>query len=721
MVQEMNRREFDIAIIGMACRFPGADSIDQFWRNLSDGVEALTVFTEEELRAAGVAPATFQSPGYVRTRGVLSSIDLFDANFFGYNPREAETLDPQQRLFLECAWEAFEHASYNVQTYAGRVGVFAGSAMSDYLLTNLYQAYGPAVLRSRAVLIGNDKDYLAARISYKLNLKGPSINVNTACSTSLVAVHLACQSLLHGECDIALAGGASIAVTQKQGYLAEEGGVHSPSGHCRTFDASADGFVPGDGAGVVILKRLSQALEDRDPIHAVIKGSAVTNDGGTKVGFTTPGAEGQAEAVIEALAMAECEAETLGYVEAHGTATDLGDSIEVAALSKAFRTETSRKGFCAIGSVKTNIGHTGSACGIAGLIKTVLALKHQQLPPSLHFEQPNPTIDFANSPFYVNTRLSHWEKNTHEPRRAGVHSFGVGGTNAHLIVEEAPQAQLTSVPTEPPARLLVLSAKTASALKTLGHNLADYLRVHDELDLADVAYTLQTGRAAFHHRCAVMGRTHREVIQALAQVAEKQGALLEALPSQDEPSYVTTLLLAAEKSWLAGDTPDWSRLYTDVTPRRVTLPTYPFERQRYWVEPGQALPSLAEFHCESVSADQTDFQSTDNGHNHADMQAPAAVLVPQLYPRPDLATPFVAPRDDVEQYIATIYQELLGIEQIGVHDDFFEFGGGDSLVATRVITRLNQTFQMQVSLRDIFEMPTIAELAQVIEKEIVHD
>ncbi len=953
-MQNANGHDFDIAITGMACRFPGAASLEAFWHNLCQGKETLTVFTDEELLAAGVDQQTLRQPGYVKSRGILADIDAFDASFFGYSPREAELMDPQQRFFLECAWQAFEHANCNVQTYQGRVGVFAGSAMSNYLLSNLLPIYGPALLSTRAVMLGNEKDYLPARVSYKLNLSGPSLSVNATCSTALVAVHLACQSLLHGECDMALAGGASLALPQVQGYCTEEEGHLSPDGHCRAFDARASGFVPSNGVGVVILKRLADALADRDCIHAVIKGSAINSDGASKVGFTTPGVEGQTAVVIEALAVAGCAAETISYVETHGTGTDLGDSLEIAALTRAFRTSTERTQFCAIGSVKPNIGHTGTASGIASLIKAVLSLKHRQIPPSLYFEQPNPNIDFAHSPFKVNTTLTDWQQAGPLPRRAAVHSFGNGGTNAHVILEEAPALnEARQADEQRGAHLLVLSARTASALEEQSRLLAGHLSAHPELSLADVAFTLQTSRVAMKHRRALVCASRDEAVRALggtfpqqvwsgatenedppvifvfpeaqpvvglgyalyksepvyrkyidecvhfimstlgtdirdilydetgcqstasmlnkasiagpalfmtsyalaklwmswgvqpqamlgvgageyvaaclagtiplkdvfklvflraqfveefagqfdfnraslaavdasllekyrtyiekisfaeprlpflsnetgtwitpaqacapaywvqhlrqparlgnalarlsaeqadslfllagpASVAEgwnqsagRSGAspqLLAPLSNQPGgPDEAAALLTTAGRLWLAGVTLNWPALHEGSQPGRVVLPTYPFERQRYWLGP---QPPLAPVHAAPAV------------ESPAHAQAPADASEQPLYPRPELDTPYVAPRNDIERFIAGLYQEFLGLDRVGVDDDFFEFGGGDSLVATRVITRLKQTFQVRLSMRDIFDMPTVADLAQYIAKETSHE
>ncbi|HEX8708755.1 MAG TPA: polyketide synthase, partial [Pyrinomonadaceae bacterium] len=427
-----------IAVVGLAGRFPKSRNIDEFWRNLRDGVEMISFFTDEDLIALGVNPALLDDPAFVKAKAYLEGIDLFDAWFFGYSPREAEIMDPQQRFFLECAWEALEHAGYNSETYDGPIGVFAGVTMNSYLFNNLYaNSEVVASVGGFQTIMSNDKDHLPTRVSYKLNLKGPSVNVQTTCSTSLVAVHLACQSLLNGECDMALAGGVSITVPQKMGYFYQADGIVSPDGHCRTFDAEASGTIAGNGVGIVVLKRLADAIADGDTIHAVIKGSAINNDGSDKVGYTAPSVSGQAAVILEAQAIAGVDPETISYIEAHGTATPIGDPIEIAALEQAFRTQTDKRSFCAIGSVKSNVGHLDAAAGVTGLIKTILSLRHRQLPPSLHFHEPNPKIDFASSPFFVNDRLRSWQSNG-TPRRAGVSSFGIGGTNAHVIVEEAP-------------------------------------------------------------------------------------------------------------------------------------------------------------------------------------------------------------------------------------------------------------------------------------------
>jgi acyl transferase domain-containing protein/acyl carrier protein len=513
----MNERQepnpTDIAVIGMAGRVPGARNLNEFWRNLRDGVESITFLSDEQLSLAGVDPETMKSPGYVRASGMIDDVELFDAAFFKFSPREAEVLDPQQRIFMECAWEGLEHAGYDPERYKGLIGVYAGTAMSDYLFQLYSNPELEMLMGSFQLGLGNDKDNLTTIVSYKLNLKGPSMAIQTACSTSLVAVYVACHSLLNYECDIAIAGGVKVQLPQGAGYFYQEGGIMSPDGHCRAFDDAARGTIGGSGVGVVVLKRLSDALTDRDCIHAVIKGGAVNNDGAVKVGYTAPSVEGQAQVIATAQAMAGIDPSTITFVEAHGTGTDLGDPIEVAALTQAFRLGTSDSQFCALGSVKTNIGHLDTASGVAGLLKAILALKHKAIPPSLNFARPNARIDFANSPFYINTELRDWKTNG-APRRAGVNCFGIGGTNAHVIVEEAPVSE-PSVSSRS-EQLLVLSAKTESSLEKATANLLNHLRSEPDVALNDVAYTLQVGRQKFNHARVLVCANKEEAIDALA-------------------------------------------------------------------------------------------------------------------------------------------------------------------------------------------------------------
>ncbi len=502
-----------IAIIGMALRVPGARNTTEFWDLLRDGREAIVRLSDNELRAAGVTPEEIADARYVKAGAFLSDMEMFDAGFFGFSPRDAAIMDPQHRHFLECAWEALEDAGHAPDTLSGPVGVFGGSGMHAYLPYNLLT--NPELMRSVGKFLirhtGNDKDFLTTRVSYQLNLTGPSVNVQTACSTSLVAVHLACQSLLSGECDMALAGGVSIELPHRQGYLYQEGEILAPDGHCRSFDSKAAGTVFGSGAGIVVLRRLSDARADGDHIHAIVRGSAINNDGSGKVGYLAPSVDGQARVIADALAIAGVEADDISYVEAHGTATPVGDPIEIAALTAAFRRTTDRRGFCRVGSVKSNIGHLDTAAGVAGLIKTALALQHRSLPATLHFEERNSAIDFDSSPFRVNAALSAWDGD--RPLRAGVSSLGVGGTNAHVILEEPPR--VSSVGDTQPWRLVPLSARTPAALDTASRNLVRHLEQHPDLDCADVAFTCARGRKAFSHRRFVVARDTRDAAAAL--------------------------------------------------------------------------------------------------------------------------------------------------------------------------------------------------------------
>ena len=528
------RDGMDIAVIGLVGRFPGADDLDEFWLNLRHGVESVTFFTDEELLAFGVEPAVLKAPNFVKAAPILRGIALFDAAFFGYSPREAELLDPQQRLFLECAWEALEHAGYDPERYEGLIGVYGGMSLSTYLLCNLLSS-GQAGEDSFQIMIGNDKDFLSTRVSYELNLRGPSLDVQTGCSTSLVAIHLACQALLSYQCDMALAGGVSVQVPQRTGYFYQEGGLSAPDGHCRAFDARAQGTLFGSGVGIVVLKRLGDALSDGDSIHAVIKGSSINNDGSAKIGFTAPGVDGQAEVIATAQAIANVEPESISYIEAHGTGTALGDPVEMMALAKAFRAGTDRKEFCAVGSVKSNIGHLDAAAGIAGFIKTVLSLEHKLIPPTLHFEKPNPRIDFEDSPFHVNARLTEWKVNG-TPRRAGVSSFGIGGTNAHVIVEEAPAPPLSGE--SRPWQQLMISGRTEAAMEAATTRLADFLVQHPETNLADVAYTLQVGRAEFNYRRIALCRDVEDAVRILGS-----GDPQRVFTAYNEPKERTIILM----------------------------------------------------------------------------------------------------------------------------------------------------------------------------------
>lgn len=705
MSEERTGRE--IAIVGMAGRFPGAGDLGELWRNLRDGVEGIVRFSDQELREAGVEPAHLADATYVKAGGPLAGADLFDAGFFGYSAREAELLDPQHRLFLETVWQALEDSGHRPGGYGGLIGVYAGAAWNTYLLSNLTtrpELFGG--VGAFQVFTASDKDFLPTRVSYKLDLRGPSVLVQTSCSTSLVATHLACLSLLNYECDLAIAGGVTVKVPQVAGYFHEEGGLASPDGRCRAFDAGAAGTVFGSGVGAVVLKRLEEALEDGDTIRAVILGSAINNDGALKVSYTAPSVEGQAEVIAAAQAIAGVDPATVQYVETHGTGTALGDPIEVAALAKVFGPGSEGREPCALGSVKSNLGHLDAAAGVAGLLKTVLALQHGEVPPSLHFERANPALELESRPFTVAAERLPWPRGT-APRRAGVSSFGVGGTNAHLVLEEAPETAPGDAAR--PGHLLVLSARSEAALDAACERLRDHLqeRVGDDPEaLADVAWTLQAGRTVFRHRRALACRDRDDAVALLSGAAPERvrtavdeddprprpiafrfpGAAVDAEAvrtlAEGEPSFGETLdrylglagaslddpeagparlavdlaltalwrewgvvpsaahgrsalaaacaagTLEPEEAlrraagagalpdptpaepdgdpdrvvleigpadrlglleslgtlWLAGVALDWRLVYRGERRRRVPLPTYPFERRRYWIE-----------------------------------------------------------------------------------------------------------------------------------------
>ena len=511
------RLDGSIAIISMAGRFAGAPTIEQFWHNLRNGVESVRDLTEDEMVAAGVSLDEIRAPGYVARAAPLEDTDLFDAGLFNMSPRDAAVFDPQHRFFLECAYETFERAGYVGGAIEGAVGVFASCGAPEYMFKNVLgnaamtEAVGEWLIRHT----GNDTNFLATRVSYEFNLDGPSLNVQTACSSTLVAIHLACQSILSGECDMALAGGAVIAPRQVEGYVHREGEVLSLDGHCRPFDAEAAGTVLSDGAGAVLLKPLADAVDDGDTVIAVIRGSAINNDGSDKVGYLAPSVGGQARVIAEALAVSGVDASEVSYLEAHGTGTVIGDPIEIAGATEAFREHTADTQFCAIGSLKANIGHLGEAAGVASVIKTAMALQHAEIPPSLNFRSPNPRIDFAASPFFVNDELRPWQTGG-RPRIAGVTALGAGGTNAHVLLEEAP---VTPTPADAPAQdqvhIVALSARSEASVDELQTRMATHLETHPTTDLGDFAHTLFEGRARGRARRAFVAGSTEHAAAAL--------------------------------------------------------------------------------------------------------------------------------------------------------------------------------------------------------------
>lgn len=484
----------DIAVIGMACKFPGADNIDKFWQNIVNGVESITQFSEEELLNSGIDPTLLSQPNYIKAKGFLENAEFFDSEFFGYSAHEAEIMDPQSRILHQCAWEVLENAGYISSNYDGRIGLFAGSASNVLWMTNLLQDHQNLLNVFEAVTL-NEKDFLTTRLSYKLNLKGPSFNIQTACSTSLVAIHQAAQSLINNECDMAIAGGVSVSYPRKEGYLWHEGMIFSRDGHCKPFADDSSGIIPGNGCGLVLLKPLCAALRDGDHIYAVIKGSAINNDGIEKIGYTAPSIQGQRSVIETALQKSGIVAEEIVYIEAHGTGTNIGDPIEIQALKTAWKTD--KKGFCAIGSVKANLGHLDSAAGVASFIKTVLLLFNRKLPPLINFKNPNHLIDLENSPFYINVEARDIV-DSHQTLRAGVSSFGIGGTNAHVILEQPPLQSLQNAAEE--INILLFSAKSPQALAGTSTKVLNYLENNSAVNISDAAWTLQIGRSAFEYR-----------------------------------------------------------------------------------------------------------------------------------------------------------------------------------------------------------------------------
>ncbi|MEV6850970.1 beta-ketoacyl synthase N-terminal-like domain-containing protein [Actinoplanes sp. NPDC051411] len=730
-------RETDIAVIGLACRFPDAVNADEFWSNLVSGVDSVSRFSPKSIPGPG--GSTRQ---YVPAGGLLQAPEWFDASYFGYTPREALLIDPQHRVLLECAVEAIEGAGYDPDRFPGLIGIYAGCSLSTYTEALRARQQEDGTITSWDILTGTTSDYLASRVAYKLGLRGPAANVQAACATSLYAVHFAARALLAGECDLALAGGSSVRLpAMLDNYRV--GGITSPTGTCRPFDAAADGVIGGQGCGITVLKRLSEAIADGDHIHAVLRGSAVNNDGRDRAGFTAPGVRGQVEVVRAAQSAAGVAPSSVTYVEAHGTGTRVGDPIEVAGLNHAFADGKPREQPCLLGSVKGNIGHTDAAAGIAGFIKTVLAVEHGVIPPSLHYSEPNPDIDFAAGPFAVVTEPTPWAP-AGLPRRAGVTARGLGGGNAHVVLEQPP-APRPRAGTTRGDQVLVLSAHTPAALDELTARLAGRLADRPELELRDVAWTLQAGRRQHTYRRYAVVRDRADALRVLggdapqrlvtgdhardgravallvpetadAEVVRHWKALgldpdltldpdcgdAELAAALDTPGRLflhtgdsglaarlrkhpkwtpehlvvtaTDPLAALGELWLAGLPVNWAAAHSEPV-RRVPLPGYPFQRQRFLVEAGPATPPPA-----SAS------------------------------PAPDAGL-------DTEQTVSMVFTELLGLPDVDPGDSFFDLGG-DSLVATLLVARLGELLPVELEERSMYLAPSVRELTALIEERM---
>lgn len=682
-----------IAIIGCSGRFPGADNTEKFWNNLLKGKEAVVFYSKEELSSAGIPEKLLNRKDYIKAASKLENIDYFDAEFFNYSNKDAQIMDPQIRMLHEVVYEALENAGYSSKIEQRRIGLYLGASRNYYweeLLRSNNEFSDNQFSQQRQL---NENDWFTLRLSYNLGLKGPSIFVNTTCSTAITSIHLAVGSLINGECDLALAGGASIKQSlNKAGYLYESGNPTSTNGHCSPFDASAKGTVWSDALGVVVLKLLDDAVNDNDNIMAVVRGSAVNNDGGDKANFSAPSINGQKEVIKIAIANAEIDPQTITYIEAHGTGTKLGDPAEVEALTQAFNTK--KKQYCAIGSVKSNVGHAGAAAGVVGFIKTIFSLQNKLIPPSINFKKPNSIINFKDSPFYVVTKLTKWKRiSPNIPLRAGVSSFGVGGTNAHVVLEEAPE----QAPLSPGRKdqLIILSAKTKSALETMTNNLVNYIRINKKnINIADLAYTLQVGRGEYNYRKAVVTENDaQKTIKALkikneisfiddtissAIQADKatvqSNKILKIINLENRKQYRQTLIKLAD-FWQTGALVDWKTLHRDERRQRIPLPTYPFERKRYWPETKAKIIS----------------KSTEK-----------QLQVSRKKINSDITTELVG-----------IWQNILGLKNIDTKKSFFDIGG-NSLSAIRIIAEIKGRLDKNISMNEFFKHPKIYEIAEIL-------
>ncbi|MBM7169124.1 hypothetical protein JQK87_11990 [Streptomyces sp. G44] len=675
-----------IAVVGMSGRFPGAPDLDTYWANLRDGVCSLTDFTEAELLADGADPEEVRRPGHVPTKGYLAGADRFDAGLFGFNRTEAAALDPQHRLLLETAWAALEDAGQDPLAVTARTGVYVGGSPTEHMLAAHTDRALAASLGAMQIRVLTDREFLAPWISYRLGLQGPSLTVQTACSTSLTAVHLAAQALLLGECDTALAGGVSVDTVRRRGYVHHEGGIFSPDGRCRPFDERAGGTVPGSGVGVVVLRRLSDALADGDPVRAVLRGSALTNDGALKVGFTAPGVEQQTAAIVEAWSAAGLTPSAAQYVETHGTATELGDRIELAAATAAFTADGTPGDTpgdtpgapIGIGSVKSNIGHLDAAAGVASFIKAVLMLEHATLAPTVNVTGPHPELAPDTSPFRVVDRAAPWPRPAEGPRRAGVSSLGIGGTNVHVVLEQAPNRP---APPAPPGRrpaateILPLSARTEQALTALAARLATALRAPGAPSLTDTAHTLRTARTPMDVRAYVLASDPAQAADRLTALAE--GRPVDA-PGDGPATDGLRELGELGELWLKGGSVPWPEPAPGA--RRVSLPTYPFEPRSFGA-----------------------------------LTLPPPAAAPRTGTPEDTATTPPA-QDDLTRAVTALLAEALGLDVSTPPppETTYFAAGGDSLTAVHLVGRLRDDFGIDVPITLFLEELTLQDLASHI-------
>ena len=660
----------DIAVIGMAGRFPGAKNIQEFWENIENKIESIISFDKKELFNSGIPKDLLDDSNYIKSKGFLKNASMFDAKFFNINAHDAKILDPQFRQFLETAWEALENAAYISDDNRYKIGVFAGaSARNNYYTNNILKNKSVNLpTEAMSLFTANARDFLSTLVAYKLNLTGPCITMQTACSTSLVAICQACENLLADNCNIALAGGVSVTTPIKSGYFYQEGVILSRDGHCRPFDINASGTVAGNGAGILVLKKLNAALKDHDHIHAIIKGFSINNDGGHKLGFYAPSVQGQENVIKDALKRANLSINTIDYIEAHGTGTHKGDLIELAALSNVFG--GLKQNSIALGSVKSNIGHLDAASGVVGCIKTIEALKHKTLPPMLHFSQFNSNAA-VNMPFFINTESKPWKTKKGKIRSAGVSSFGIGGTNAHIIFQEAP----TNLKKQKKKQLvlLILSATALSMLVRIRRNLANYLKGTPPVNLINVAYTLQTGRKAFPVRYACICDSINEAIQKLENVTDKTGLDYGLNYAHKKSKHLKNeLLFDLAEQWLKKTNINWAQLYnSNDLPYRLPLPTYPFEKKEYWINP-------------------------------------------DLEPNKKTNSVLLMTADKVEKKLLDIFKEFLGSDEISSSDSFYDFGG-DSLLSLQIIVEINKQLDLKFCASILEQYPSAYALTKYIE------
>lgn len=641
-----------IAIIGMSGRFPDADSVESLFENCLNGITSIKKYNDSELIDAGVKKEYLNDRDYVKYGAYVKDIDKFDNSFFKMTQIEANITDPQQRIFLKCAWESLENANYSPDKFNGKIGVFASASLSTYLINNVFKSdYYKDKDFDYSTLIGNDKDFLATRVSYKLGLSGPSISIQSGCSSSLVATHYACQSLINGESDIAIAGGVSLNVPEKSGYHYQDGSTFSKDGQVRPFDINATGMVKGNGCGVIVLKELSKAIEDHDYIYAVIDSSSVNNDGRTKVGYTAPSVAGQTEAIKHAINKSGIDINKIKYIETHGTGTKLGDPIEIRALSRAYNVDKEHK--VAIGSIKANIGHLDAAAGIVGLIKTAMILNKGVIPKSINFESPNPQINFNELPFYLETK-ENIILNKSEKNYAAVSSFGIGGTNVHMILEDYKQEK--EIEDDNRSYVLPFSAKSESALHMQKENLKEFLKSHPDLNICDVAFSLCFGRSDFKCKDYLIASNVNEVIEQLSgnKVCLNKDSGLDKIAQQ----------------WIIGENISWETLFRGVNAFRVPLPTYPFEEKSFWIN-----PSLKIYEKE-ISIDEINSKVSEDKLS----------------------------KDEIINEVVDIWSKDLDME-IKKDDDFFDIGG-ESLIALDIISDLNKRFGLNLQANILSEMPT---------------